>query len=633
MSMIGASSKRLAFVVALAVMSVAPCPAQTITTSSDPTQPTVVTVQTTEASEPEKTDDGLPPLGPSVCEVTVSEYMTVDLLAQNVRMSTVLQHLGVKSRRNIILASGADRVVSATLYGVPYYEALEALLEANGLGYIERGEFIKVYAADDLEKRLLSEAGPQTKVIKLDYLRPDDAKEAVGALLSDIGKVSVTKDDEELDAGTTATSVAEQQEQEDKVYTPNKDEYPVFNSLVVFDYQPNIDRIEQLLAELDTRPDQVLLEATIIQATLNEQNAFGVDFALIGDVQFTEFFRFPETFDPLSRPDRGDPGTLAPDVDRNDGFIVSDPGNTGQGDATIRGGITFGDAGIFIRALDKVTDVTLLSNPKVLALNRQRAKVLVGTRVGYFETTTVENQVLQSLKFIDTGISLDVRPFIMKDGRIRLELSPKVSAVKFREVQDAQGVTSDIPDEDVQTVSTDIMVPPGHTAVLGGLFREDVRRERSQVPILGDIPLAGAAFKGHDDAIDRVEIIFMIKPTILREGELIEQGKEGMRYWDRVRTGTRLGLLPWSRELQSAKHNLEAERLAAAGDMDKALWHLRRSLELNPQQPETIRIRERLVAHADDWTHDSFLRRTIEAQSRAAEEAHAAATATTEVTP
>ncbi|MHC4614491.1 MAG: type II secretion system protein GspD, partial [Planctomycetota bacterium] len=144
--------------------------------------------------------------------------------------------------------------------------------------------------------------------------------------------------------------------------------------------------------------------------------------------------------------------------------------------------------------------MTLLSNPKILTLNRQRAKVFVGVKVGYLETTVVENQVLQTVKFIDSGIILDIRPYILRDGRIRLELSPKVSDVVFRQVEGQDGVVQQIPDERIQTVSTDVLVPAGYTAVIGGLFREDTTRSRKQVPLLGDIPLAGAAFRGHDDS-------------------------------------------------------------------------------------------------------------------------------------
>ena len=290
----------------------------------------------------------------------------------------------------------------------------------------------------------------------------------------------------------------------------------------------------------------------------------------------------------------------------DDGFLISTPGQTGTGDANFKAGILFNDVGIFVRALDLVSDTTVLSNPKVLTLNRQRARVHIGDRQGYLETVTVENTVLQTVKFINSGIELDIRPFIMGDGRVRLEIAPEVSSVTFGE-----GVRAQIPDEKIQTISTDVLVPAGHTAVLGGLFTEMTTRSRSQVPILGDIPLLGVAFRGHEDTVEKVEIIFLIKPTILKDRLLDEQGERGVAYEERVRVGSRRGLLPWSRERQTSRLNLEAVRLMAKGEVDSALFEIRRSLELNPNQPDAIRIREELVGDREWWPMPSMLDRII----------------------
>lgn len=548
-------------------------------------------------------------------EVRVSEYMTVDIVVQDDNITNVLQKLAIQARRNIIPSPSVSQVINATIYGVPFYDALEGLLRPNGMGYIERGDFIYVYTAAELALLHSEEQLRITRVIHLDYLRAADARDFVQSLLSPVGTIVATRDlsgggsggggdQNELTPGSHAA--------DDSVYTPQVDEYALANAIIVHDYPENIRTVEGLLNELDTRPAQVLIEATIVQTTLSEANAFGVDFALLSGVQFTEFFNFPEAYNPINfRATTGEDSESVRSA-TNDNFVTFTPGNTGLGPATVRAGIIDDDIGVFIRALDEVTDVTLLSNPKILALNRQRAKVLVGTRVGYLETTVVENQVLQTVEFIDTGIALDIRPFILRDGRIRLELAPKVSQVVFREFETAEGITQQIPDEQIQTVNTDVLVPAGYTAVLGGLFREDTSRTRSQVPVLGDIPLVGPAFRGHDDAIDQVEIIFMIKPTVLKDQILIDQGERGIEYGGRIRVGSRFGLLPWSRERQSSQLNLAAERLLNQGQPDRALWKLRRSLELHPQQSEAIRLYEQLVSEPQWWPTRSYLERVID---------------------
>jgi len=563
-------------------------------------------------AETTATDDGAADTAedapPATSEVRVHpEYRTIDLVVQNDWVTNVLQKLAIQLQRNIVSSAGAKIRANATIYQATLPEALAGLLHPNGLGYLEQGEFIYVYTAAEL--LAIESAGRQrsVKVISLDYIRPADAVEFALPLLSPEGKMFATKDLTEGagaaggGGGEIDTSTAE-----NEVYTPNEDEFALQAAVVVHDYSANIAAVEAFLKSADVRPPEVLLECTIVRTRLTEANAFGVDFAMFSGGDFGDFFTAP-----IGGSSLGVKGNLS----GGEAFGLSNAGNTGLGEGNLKVGAILGDkVGIFLRALDRVTDVTLLSNPKVLVLNRQRAYVIVGTRVGYLETTVVENQVLQSVEFIDTGIVLDIRPYILANGQIRLELIPKVSDVDFREV-DGVGGTQQIPDENIQTVTTDVLVPEGHTAVIGGLFREVVTKTQTQVPVLGDIPLVGAAFRGHDDSTDWTEIIFLIKPTVVRDDMLIGQGERGDAYAERTRVGTRLGLLPWSRERQSSKLNLEAERYLADGERDRALWTIRRSLELHPLQPEIIRLHEQLVSDPQWWPTRSILERTVNAEA------------------
>jgi type IV pilus assembly protein PilQ len=610
------TTPRLAGLVLLLALAPTGTIAQTLPAQEAPIQdlPVLQPEQPAQEMEPK-------PIGSS--EVRVSETMMVDIIVQNDYVTNALHKLAVQARRNIVPSPAVERLVSATIYDVTFYEALDALLRPNGLGFIEQGDFIYVYTGAELTALGLDEWRTITRVIHLDYLRAEDARDFVSHLLSSVGTIEVTKDLEvagEQAGGQIAVGGIETggEGEGEKVYTPNIDEFALSNSIVVHDYPVNVDRIEVFLRDADTQPAQVLIEASIVQTSLTEQNAFGVDFALLSGVNFTSFFNFPVGDIPLgikldTEPD--DPGTgdlnlVSPDDRSFDNFVIANPGNAGAGDATIRGGYIDDDFGVFIRALDAVSDVTLLSNPKILTLNRQRARVYVGTRVGYLETTVVENQVLETIKWIDTGVILDIRPYILRDGRVRLELAPKVSEVKFREVESISGRLQQIPDEEIETVNADVLVPEGYTAVIGGLFREDTSRTRRQVPLLGDIPVAGAAFRGHDDEVRQVEIIFLIKPTVMRDRVIDQVGRRGEEFTEYVRVGAREGLLPWSRERKAARLNLEAQRFKADGKFYKALYRLRRSLELKPSQPELIRTRQELLGDPS-WWPASFLDRVI----------------------
>ncbi|MFG0320370.1 MAG: hypothetical protein ACF8XB_24065, partial [Planctomycetota bacterium JB042] len=399
------------------------------------------------------------------------------------------------------------------------------------------------------------------------------------------------------------------------------DEFALSNAVVVHDYTENVKRIEKFLLELDEKPAQVLIEVTVVEAKVTENNAFGVDFAMMSGVDFSEFFNFPVGEVPIGIKTAVDAETgnlVSPNLPDGEAFGISSAGNAGEGPATFRaGGIIADQIGVFLRALDQVTDTTLLGNPKVLAVNRQVANVLVGEKVAYLETTVVENQVLQTVEFIDTGVALDIRPFILRDGRVRMEVMPKVSDVTFREVIGISGLVQQIPDEQIQTLTTSILLPQGHTAVLGGLFREDTMSMRSQVPVFGDIPLAGWAFRGQDESVEKFEVIFMIRATVMNDDAVVEDGLKGMEYAERVRVGSRIGLLPWSKERQTSKLNLKAQRLADDGQLEAALWHLRRSLEMHPLQPEVFRLYEQLATGPHWWPTSSMLERMIHSEHEA----------------
>lgn len=553
-----------------------------------------------------------------VSEVVVSEFMTVDIVAQNDYVTNILQKLAIQARRNIVSSALSERFVSANLYGVPFEEALGALLRPNGLDFVEEGEFLFVYTVEELEAMDSGPYGRITREISLNYLRPEDAAGYVQSLLTPRGSVNASQDfpdgGNKDEGGSTSEGIASQL----SVFSPGADEYAVRNAIVVTDVPEAVDKIEAFLKKMDTPPAQVLVEATVIQTSLSEENALGVDFALLGNENFTDFFTpVQQGFSSLGWKSEIDAATgeeIVPGLPNMNAYAMSRAGNTSTGASTITAGYV-GNVGVFLRALDQVTDVTLLSNPKVMTLNRQLARVFVGERIGYFESSNSLGITTSTLQFVDTGIVLDVRPFIFADGRVRLELSPKISQVVFRETN--QGV---IPDESIQQITTDVLVPEGHTAVLGGLFREDNGRSKSQVPLLGDMPLIGNLFKGRDEYMRQTEVIFLIKPTVLQDKAIIADGEEASERYEDVRVGSRMGLLYWSRERHSARLNLEAERLMVRGNTYGVRFRLRRSLGLKPLQPGVIRALEKLD-RKDLWLRDtSYLNDLIDEEFAQMEE-------------
>ncbi len=531
-------------------------------------------------------------------EVNVSNYGTVDLAVQDTDLAQVLEMLSIQGRKNIITSRDVSATVSANLYDVTFYEALEAILSVNGYGYVEEGNFIYLYTQEELAEVEAASRRTESRIFVLEYLSATDASEFIGPLLSESGRASARGD---VQAGF-----------QPDVSDGGADSYAFEAKLVVNDYVENLDAIATLLNDLDTPPQQVLVEAVILQTALNETNAFGFDFSLITDMNFIDL---GNPLSPVANLLSGSDTTangFQPPLNKAGG-LQSTVGNT-SGPGGFKIGYMDGDFAVFLKLLDEVTDTTVLARPKIMCLNRQRASVIVGARVGYLSTTTNQTTVTQTVQFLDTGIQLTFRPFISKNGMIRLELRPSVSEAVLREVTDLNGAQVTIPDELTNEMTTNVRVKDGQTLVLGGMFREATRITQRQVPWLGDIPLLGAVFRGQDDVVDRDEIMFLITPSIVHDDVLWAIGDEAMETINGARVGVRAGLLPWSREKVTSNYNERAMTAFRKGNLNKARHWTNTSLGVYNNQPEMIKLRQDLTGKRQRAFDASLMERAIRRQ-------------------
>jgi len=254
----------------------------------------------------------------------------------------------------------------------------------------------------------------------------------------------------------------------------------------------------------------------------------------------------------------------------------------------LRIGVTTGNVAAFITALESVTDTTILANPKILAVNKQLGQVYIGTKIGYIsQTTQTLTSTTQQVEFLDTGTKLSFRPFIGHDGYIRMDIHPKDSSGTLK--------SNDIPDEFSTELATNIMVRDGQTIVIGGLFRDVVVTSRTQIPLLGDLPLIGGLFRGTNDSTTRQEVIILLTVHIINE---LEETNSEARIDDvrRKRFGAR-DELQWAGRARLVEDRYaEAARYYVEGDTDAAMKELAFVLELRPSYLEAIRLKERIIA-------------------------------------
>ncbi|MCH2136335.1 MAG: secretin and TonB N-terminal domain-containing protein [Phycisphaerales bacterium] len=524
--------------------------------------------------------------------VDVNRFGTVDLNVRAVDIGEVLRMLGDGAGRNIVFGSEVAGTVTTSLRDVTLDEALTAILKVNGYGHVSEGNFIYVYPLETIAQMEQASRQRVERIIPLYYLQGAEAARIAEPMLSGVGQVISLGDVEEgYDPDTQSGGV---------------DSYAFAAKLVVFDYSENIDRIEGVIRELDVSPKQVLVEGTILSAAVSEDNAFGIDMSFI--------------VNPMDAIDYVNPINLVDDI-LNPGVFNPNQTHTTAGQSTVgqvgeaagfKIGLLQDNFHFFLRALDEVTDTTVIARPKVLCLNRQKAEILVGERVGYLTTTQTDTATTQTVEFLDTGTHLVFRPYISPNDMIRMELYPRLSSATVTPVTTPTGQPITIPNENTTEVFTNVRVRDGETIVLGGLFQESTAITRRNVPLLGDIPLAGNAFKGQDDQVGREEVIFLLTPTIVKDDRLAEMGDDSLEIMDSVRVGARSGLLPWSREQVTANFNRDALKAFREGELDLAMYYADSSLRHNAQQPELRQLRESLTGEADRTWERHLGRRIME---------------------
>ena len=504
-----------------------------------------------------------------VADVRVSDAGTFSVAAQQVEVGRLLELLALRSRKNIVASDKVAGTVTVNLYDVPFEQALEAVLSVNNFVSVRSGEFIYVYTRQEMQEAAKAAARREARVFVLQYLAAKDATEFIKPLLSDGGTVVARG---EVQPGITPTS-------EDG----GADDYAFSTKVVVNDFTPNLDAVQALLEELDVPPKQVRVEATILRTTVDEANAYGLDFSAVGSIDFAQVTSPLKSFDDLLtgviKPDNAQTGVI-------DSFPIVDK------NPTLKVGIITNDVAIFLRVLDEVTDTSVLARPTVTALNRQRAQVLIGEKVAYLSTTQTQTSTTQEVKFLDTGIKLTFRPFISQDGMIRMELHPSVSSARPVNLKVSGGGEATVPNESTQELRTNVRVKSGQTIVLGGLFREDTTIDRRQVPWLGDVPILGAIFTGQSDQVKREEIIFLLTPTVFEDKELYAKGAESLEIVEAVRVGARAGLLPFSNEQMVSDYQRQAMEAYRQGDLHRALWYADNAVRLRPNTATMIRMRE-----------------------------------------
>jgi len=476
-----------------------------------------------------------------------------------------LAMLGSMYQRNIVPTPNVDgQLAFRSLTNVTFEEAMDAILGEN-FKYEQDGKLIKVYTKDEYKKLKEDPERMVYKVFTLYYITAAEAKKLITPVLSASTNARIETTTAAVTDFPTGDSISS--------VTGGGDAAAMHDTIIVYDYPENVDEVGRVLSLIDVRPKQVLVEATVLSARLTEEIATGIDWNSLYGVTINSMVSI---------------GTGVQEGLSQSGFASAVQTTTSSGGFSA--GITNDHVAVLVRALEEVTDVTILANPKILAVNKQLGQVYIGKKIGYrSQTTQTQTSTTEQVQFLDTGTKLSFRPYIGDDGYIRMDIHPKDSSGELK---------VDLPEETSAELVSNIIVKDGQTIVIGGLFRDVVNTTRYQIPILGDLPIVGVLFRGKSDKNERQEVIVMLTPHVIEEPKETDGDARGDDI-SRKRTGAKDELQWIGRGKLAEEHYAKAAKYYFEDNNESAMEELNAALKLRPSYLEAIRLKERIIADVE----------------------------------
>jgi general secretion pathway protein D len=263
------------------------------------------------------------------------------------------------------------------------------------------------------------------------------------------------------------------------------------NSLLVFATPGEYSIVQEAIRRLDIAPLQVLIEATILDVTLNDQLQFGVQAFLQNLTSSANTIQTGLTASSFGAMVPGSSGF---------NFVFSSGGQTQQA----------------INALRSVTNVTVLSSPQVVTLDNQKATLEVGAQVPITTQTVTQTAVstpaiVNSISYVQTGVLLNVTPRVNTNGGVDLDVRQEVTDAPTLDLNHP----SLTPVLNRRVIGTRVSVQSSQTVALGGLVSETTSDGRNRVPVLGDIPVLGWLFGQTNRGRTRQELVVFLTPTVI----------------------------------------------------------------------------------------------------------------------
>ncbi|GEM_PF-2022243 len=409
----------------------------------------------TAPTQPDATSTAVVTSSPQTDEPKIpAETLAVSLEFKEAEIADVLNALAKAYGLNIIAGKEITGKVSVNLKDVSLDDALNAILALNKYAYTRSGSIITIVAED---QSLI------TEVLGLEFAEASDVSDLFKNVLSENGDLKINGK---------------------------------LNELIITDTADSIEKAKELLYKVDSAPPQVIIEAKLVDVDPKDLANFGADL----DINYSAV---------LSE------GTHTFNLDYN----LPGPSGSLSGDDIVSSFTTplFTPANMMnFDALLQKTKANLLSAPRVAVINNQTAKIVIGEKVGIREQTQTASGTVESVRFVDVGITLKVTPTINRAGYVTMEITTEVSSIS--------SFVDNLPRITTREASTFVRVPDQQTIVIAGLLKDEYSETSSGFPLLSHIPILGQLFGNFANSRETKELVIFLTPYILYAGERVNPG-------------------------------------------------------------------------------------------------------------
>ncbi len=401
-------------------------------------------------------------------------------------IKNVFRLLAEVSGLNIVVTNDVNRKVTLRLVDVPWDQALDLLIDTNGLGKEQIGNVVRISTAAQLktERDALAAARRAEETLEplhtvyfnVNYAKVKDIEPKVKTLLSKRADVSLVSDERS-------------------------------NTIMIRDIKKSVDDASALISKLDTRTPQILIESNLIETTPSFSRSLGAEIDLVSG-RFLSSSRFL-----AGNPFSGSPNTVAAP------FPVPASG--------FKFGFLAANMNAFLTAAENEGNIKIISRPSVMTLNNVastirserilRISLPSSTNIATGSGSSAAGAAVATEK-IPVGINLTVTPQVSSDGFVLLNISVKSSSIANSPTV-ATGAAGVIPfDELNREAVANVLVKDGETIVIGGILKDTRQESESGTPFFKEIPILGWLFKNHRWQKDFEELMVFITPRIADAG-------------------------------------------------------------------------------------------------------------------